>query len=130
MQEAKMLANRHYKSLEPGASFIFKYKGQVIGEVDIRKDFIYDGWSLWALGIYPEFQGRHLVDILLHDVEKWLIRHDADSVSLNVSRSNKRAIRAYERNGFECIGQDHNEIHGSEKIWGCSGLHMRKVLHA
>ena len=63
-----------------------------------------DEAHLLNLCVEPGEQGRGLAKILLHEAEKTCLRHDIQSMLLEVRKSNHRAVSLYLKDGFNEIG--------------------------
>ncbi len=79
-------------------------KEQLVGNVSVVKE-----WSDWNSGYYwwiqsmfitPEHRGKGLINMLLKEVKTAAICENAIDLRLYVHKENKRAIRAYKKEGF------------------------------
>jgi GNAT superfamily N-acetyltransferase len=59
--------------------------------------------KLDKLYVHPDRQRRGIGAILLHAVEDWARRQQAQRLRLQVNRGNAQAIRAYEKYGFRIV---------------------------
>jgi ribosomal protein S18 acetylase RimI-like enzyme len=83
------------------AVFMARAGGQVVGYV---APSLMDGqWRVGALYVLPEAQGRKAGSALMRAALQWL--GDGRDVYCHVAEYNGRAIRFYERFGFELTGQ-------------------------
>jgi GNAT superfamily N-acetyltransferase len=82
-----------------------KDDGQVIGSISVVRE-----WSDWHAGYYwwiqsmfitPAYRGKGLMNLLVQAVRDSAIREKALDLRLYVHNKNKRAVRAYEKAGFE-----------------------------
>jgi ribosomal protein S18 acetylase RimI-like enzyme len=88
----------------------------VIGQVfiqlnSVRKDLA-DGFFsayLYAFRIKPEFRNTGLGSRMIGVVEKDLVKRNFREITLNVAKTNNRAIHLYERLGFEIVGSEPGE---------------------
>jgi ribosomal protein S18 acetylase RimI-like enzyme len=58
-------------------------------------------WWIQSLYIKPEFRGQHLFENLLARLEQAARQSNVAELRLYVETNNQRAIRVYERNGFD-----------------------------
>ncbi|PKO07377.1 MAG: hypothetical protein CVU41_01375 [Chloroflexi bacterium HGW-Chloroflexi-3] len=88
----------------------------VIGQVfiqlnSVRKDLA-DGFFssyLYAFRIKPEFRNAGLGSRIIRVVENDLVKRNFREITLNVAKTNNRAILLYERLGFEIVGSEPGE---------------------
>jgi ribosomal protein S18 acetylase RimI-like enzyme len=88
----------------------------VIGQVfiqlnSVRKDLadgIYSAY-LYAFRIKPEFRNAGLGTRIFNVIENDLKKRNFHEITLNVSKTNDRAISLYKRLGFEIVGSDPGE---------------------
>ncbi|MGO2083114.1 ribosomal protein S18-alanine N-acetyltransferase [Vagococcus sp.] len=78
------------------------FEGVVVGFIGIRIERA--DAHITNIAITPTFQGRGLGTLLLKKAEEYARNNDCISLSLEVKRSNKGAIRLYQRLGFEIKG--------------------------
>lgn len=98
---------------EIGKGWLYEEKGKVIGfSVACVEDF-----SIWALFIQPEFEGKGIGTKLLNLATKWLFESGASNISLTTA-VNTRADNFYERSGWTrgAIGSDGEVCYTLEKI--------------
>lgn len=76
--------------------------------------------DIQTIGVLPEFEGRGIARAMLDDLIAEAIRRGAQNIMLEVSSTNPRAQRLYQRYGFE-------HIHTRRKYYrdGSDGLIMR-----
>lgn len=79
--------------------------------------------DIQTIGVLPEFEGRGIARAMLDELIAEAIRRGAQDVMLEVSSTNPRAQRLYQRYGFE-------HIHTRRKYYrdGSDGLIMRLQL--
>lgn len=104
--------------------------GQVFIQLNSARKDLADGFFsayLYAFRIKPEFRNAGLGSRIYKVVEKDLIKRNFREITLNVAKTNNRAIHLYERLGFEIVGpepgdwsyRDHNNNlqNESEPAW-------------
>lgn len=76
--------------------------------------------DIQTIGVLPEFEGRGIARAMLDELIAEAMRRGADDIMLEVSSTNPRAQRLYQRYGFE-------HIHTRRKYYrdGSDGLIMR-----
>ena len=80
---------------EIGKGWLCEENGKVVGfSVACLKDF-----SIWALFIKPESEGKGIGTKLLNLATNWLFERNAPNISLNTA-INTRADRFYEQSGW------------------------------
>lgn len=95
---------RWRKELVPNATIIVAEQAQVLtGFVTIDASGYLD-----QLVVSPDYWGSKLATALVDEAK----RLSPDGVTLLVNKDNARAIRFYERNGFEHAGEDVNSTSG------------------
>ncbi len=76
----------------------------VVGCVSVREE-----WNAWNAGMYwwiqtifllPEYRGQNLMDELVEHVRDQARRANVIEIRLYVHKDNKRAMKAYNREGF------------------------------
>lgn len=79
--------------------------------------------DIQTIGVLPEFEGRGIARAMLDELVAEAARRGADSVMLEVSSTNPRAQKLYDRYGFE-------HIHTRRRYYrdGSDGLIMRLSL--
>jgi ribosomal protein S18 acetylase RimI-like enzyme len=55
------------------------------------------------VGVEPDYQGEGVGQMLMDEAEQWALNHDRQRLTLWVAQSNARALRLYERSGFEVV---------------------------
>jgi putative acetyltransferase len=95
---------RWRNELVPNASIIVAEEAEIlIGFVTIDRSGYLD-----QLVVGPDHWGSPLATSLVDEVK----RHSPGGITLKVNKDNVRAIRFYERNGFEHAGEDVNPTSG------------------
>jgi GNAT superfamily N-acetyltransferase len=93
--------------LSPGVTFILEEphgaSGIVAGGRDASDPAIVHLMAMW---VHPTRRGTDAGDRLVDAVLSWALTEGARVVRLNCIRSNARARRFYERNGFRPTGQE------------------------
>lgn len=77
--------------------------GSVYGQIRPRKDF-FKTTHLGYIGfmyVRKVYRGRGLSQLLIESIRKWFQKKNILEVILHVYAKNPRAIRAYEKSGFE-----------------------------
>jgi ribosomal protein S18 acetylase RimI-like enzyme len=122
--------NGEYKHLRQVYLSAYKFRNQgknvlwvadlpqigIIGQVfiqlnSVRKDLA-DGFFsayLFAFRIKPDYRNARLGTRMFSVIENDLVNRNFREITLNVAKGNHRAIRLYERLGFEIIGSEPGE---------------------
>jgi ribosomal protein S18 acetylase RimI-like enzyme len=58
-----------------------------------------------GMAVLPEWQGRSVAEKLLHQAEAELSRENCSRITLDTTEPLERAMKFYERNGFQRSGQ-------------------------
>lgn len=82
---------------------LFSEEGDMIGFVVFS--IVLDEAELLSMAISPEYQNQGYGRILLEYVIKHVKKKRADSIFLEVRRSNTRALSLYQKEGFHIIGE-------------------------
>ncbi len=85
---------------------VVDFRGAPIGQVwlDVPKPKSPTIGSLWALRVFPWFQGLGIGRRLMHAGERLLQEHGARCIELNVDRGNAEVLRFYEHLGYQITG--------------------------
>jgi len=97
------------------ATFIKDFVGFIAGNVNNKES---TGW-ITTIAVHPEFQNRGIAQRLLLECEN---RMSVDKIKLTVRKSNSKAIRLYEKNGYF-----QNEIWNSYYIDGEDAILFQKM---
>jgi len=97
------------------ATFIEDFVGFIAGNVSNKES---TGW-ITTIAVHPEFQNRGIAQRLLLECEN---RMSVDKIKLTVRKSNSKAIRLYEKNGYF-----QNEIWNSYYIDGEDAILFQKM---
>jgi ribosomal protein S18 acetylase RimI-like enzyme len=73
--------------------------------VDLEKKREASTGVLWALRVFPLFQGMGLGAVLVEEAEALLCRRGYAVAEIGVERHNTRALRLYERLGYRLVGE-------------------------
>ncbi|MEB3295610.1 MAG: GNAT family N-acetyltransferase [Synechococcales bacterium] len=93
----------------------------------IRQDVASEDYYVLSLGIVPEFRNRGLGTALLQDTEMTARELGCRTLCLDVAYSNTRAIRFFERLGYEIACS--KTSHRFSNMTDAGGLHrMEKIL--
>lgn len=65
---------------------------------------IFDEAHILNVAILPEFQGKGYGNVLMEFLMSESLREGLENVTLEVRKSNERAIKLYEKFGFKCAG--------------------------
>lgn len=81
--------------------------GGIVGQVwiDMTKLASRGAGFLWALRVHPEARGRGIGTELVGAAEAWLAARTFESATLGVEKENSRAMRLYQRLGYEVAGE-------------------------
>jgi ribosomal protein S18 acetylase RimI-like enzyme len=85
--------------------------GLVWAKVDSSDDSAVNVFQMW---VAPEYRGRGIGSMLLHEAVAWARHHNARSVQLGVACGDTSAVRLYVRAGFKVIGAPEPLRPGSE----------------
>jgi ribosomal protein S18 acetylase RimI-like enzyme len=97
-----------------------------LGVVGIGESGIKGDASLWGMWVAPTGRGHGVAEQLLDAANQWATERDAKTITLWVRRTQKAAVRLYERGNY--IEIDPNE-HGLAEPDGCrDGACMRLNL--
>jgi ribosomal protein S18 acetylase RimI-like enzyme len=91
--------------LSRGATFFVEAdgaRGLVAGRRDEGDGAVVQLMAMW---VHPALRGGAAADALVSSVVAWAAAQGAAIVRLRVARGNDRAIRCYERNGFQRTGR-------------------------
>ena len=96
--------------------------GLLWAKVDACDDSSVHLFQMW---VAPEYRGRGVGSMLLHEAVAWARRHNARSVQLGVTCGDTSALRLYTRAGFKIVGAPEPLRPGSELL----AQSMQLLLH-
>jgi ribosomal protein S18 acetylase RimI-like enzyme len=73
--------------------------------VQSNEDFV-PFWGLVVIGVDPAFQGKGIGSILLQEFEKLAKEDGVTRINLSVKKENSKAIKSYERNGWQILSSN------------------------
>lgn len=107
-----------FEKIDANATFISAYDKETMGyaamycnNLETREAYI------TLIAVKPDYQGKHIGTALLCECEKIALQKGMKSISLEVLKTNERAISFYVKLGFQNMGQ---------KNW--NSIHMMKQL--
>ena len=97
--------------LSEGPIWVAISNGNVVGTVSvvIRKDSLY----IRGMAVRPTARGRHIGELLMAEVERFSRSKGFRRLFLSTTPFLHRAIRLYERLGFQRIDESPNDLHGT-----------------
>lgn len=63
-------------------------------------------WGLVVIGVDPAFQGKGIGSLLLQEFEKLAKEDGVTRINLSVKKENSKAIKSYERNGWQILSSN------------------------
>lgn len=78
--------------------FVLKDANFLVGYAGVS--ILFERGEVLTLAVDPEYQGQHLGEKLLRHLIKIAIKNECEVISLEVRKSNKKAINLYEKYGF------------------------------
>jgi ribosomal protein S18 acetylase RimI-like enzyme len=73
--------------------------------VQSNEDFV-PFWGLVVIGVDPAFQGKGIGSLLLQEFEKLAKKDGVTRINLSVKKENSKAIKSYERNGWQILSSN------------------------
>ncbi|HKO15353.1 MAG TPA: GNAT family N-acetyltransferase [Gemmatimonadaceae bacterium] len=112
-----------------------EYHGFPIGQVwvDLARGRTHCVGLLWALRVFPLFQGHGLGTALVAAAERCLLERDVELAEIGVEKNNPDARRLYERLGYHVTGDNRQVSHyttpdGRRRRMRISEWILRKAL--
>jgi ribosomal protein S18 acetylase RimI-like enzyme len=97
---------------------LFDAPGHLVGVLDVIRDFPKPReWYLGLLLFEPTLRGQKLGDRVYHRLEEWVAAQGAAAVHLIVEEVNPRALRFWQRMGFEVRGMGKRTLRGRESVF-------------
>jgi ribosomal protein S18 acetylase RimI-like enzyme len=97
---------------------LFDAPGHLVGVLDVIRDFPrLREWYLGLLMFEPTLRGQKLGDRVYHRLEEWVAAQGGTSVHLIVEEVNPRALKFWERMGFEVQGMGKRLLKGRESVF-------------
>ena len=97
---------------------LFDAPGHLVGVLDVIRDFPRPReWYLGQLLFEPTLRGQKLGDRVYHRLEEWVSAQGATSVHLIVEEVNPRALKFWQRMGFEVQGMGKRHLKGRESVF-------------
>lgn len=78
--------------------FVLKDGDQLVGYAGLS--ILFERAEILTIAIAPEYQGQHLGDRLMRHLIKIAIHNECEVISLEVRKSNVKALGLYEKYGF------------------------------
>jgi ribosomal protein S18 acetylase RimI-like enzyme len=106
---------------------LFDAPGHIIGVLDVIRDFPRPReWYLGLLMFAPDWRSRRLGDRVYHRLEEWVRELGGTAIHLIVQEQNPKALRFWERVGFEVKGMGKQQLKGRESVF----IRMSRRLQA
>jgi ribosomal protein S18 acetylase RimI-like enzyme len=97
---------------------LFDAPGHLVGILDVIRDFPKPReWYLGLLMFEPTLRGQKLGDRVYHRLEEWVRAQGGASLHLIVEEVNPRAMKFWERMGFEVRGMGKRTLKGKESVF-------------
>ncbi len=97
---------------------LFDAPGHLVGVLDVIRDFPKPReWYLGLLLFEPTLRGQKLGDRVYHRLEEWVAAQGGSAVHLIVEEVNPRALRFWQRMGFEVRGMGKRTLRGTESVF-------------
>jgi GNAT superfamily N-acetyltransferase len=97
---------------------LFDAPGHLVGILDVIRDFPRPReWYLGLLLFEPTLRGQKLGDRVYHRLEEWVVAQGGVALHLIVEEVNPRALRFWERMGFEVRGMGKRTLGGRESVF-------------
>lgn len=97
---------------------LFDAPGHLVGILDVIRDFPKPReWYLGLLMFEPTLRGQKLGDRVYHRLEEWVRAQGGAALHLIVEEVNPRAMRFWERMGFEVRGMGKRTLKGKESVF-------------
>lgn len=97
---------------------LFDAPGHLIGVLDVIRDYPKPReWYLGLLMFAPDWRSRRLGDRVYHRLEEWIRELGGRAVHLIVEEQNPKAIRFWQRMGFEVQGMGKRHLKGRENVF-------------
>lgn len=97
---------------------LFDAPGHIVGVLDVIRDYPKaKEWYLGLLMFAPEWRSRRLGDRVYHRLEEWVRELGGKAIHLIVEEQNPKAIRFWQRMGFEVKGMGKRKLKGRENVF-------------
>ncbi len=97
---------------------LFDAPGHIVGVLDVIRDYPKrKEWYLGLLMFAPEWRSRRLGDRVYHRLEDWVRELGGKAIHLIVQEQNPKAMRFWERMGFEVKGMGKQQLKGRENVF-------------
>jgi ribosomal protein S18 acetylase RimI-like enzyme len=97
---------------------LFDAPGHIIGVLDVIRDYPRKGeWYLGLLMFAPDWRSKRLGDRVYHRLEEWVRELGGKAIHLIVQEQNPKALRFWERMGFEVKGMGKQQLKGRENVF-------------
>jgi ribosomal protein S18 acetylase RimI-like enzyme len=104
---------------------LFDAPGHLVGVLDVIRDYPEEAeWYLGLLLFGPTSRGRRLGERVYRRLEDWVTAEGGRAIHLIVEEQNPRAIKFWQRMGFEVRGMGKRILRGRENVF----LRMRRDL--
>ena len=97
---------------------LFDAPGHLIGVLDVIRDYPKPReWYLGLLMFAPDWRSRRLGERVYHRLEAWVREVGGEAIHLIVQEENPKALRFWQRMGFEVKGMGKQKLKGRESVF-------------